>query len=79
MNAAEKTTVDVVLIIDCTLQMDSYLAKIQDQISSLFAELRSNFKNAKVRVSIVTYRDYELEEDNIDSLDFTDDVTSMEE
>jgi len=75
--AAAKTTVDVALIIDCTLQMGSYLDEIQKEISNLYDELRANLKNYKVRVGIVTYRDYDLEEGNIDSLDFTDDITSM--
>ena len=75
-NCPAQTKIDVVFVIDSTGSMGDEIRTVKDYIAQMvkFAPTQ----NYKLRVGVVTYRDYELEEKEylIRSKDLTDDIDS---
>lgn len=49
-------------IMDCTASMTPWIDAVKREIKSIIDKLRNQFSSIKIRVSIVAYRDYSVDE-----------------
>ena len=68
------SNVDVAFMMDATGSMGSYIEAVKNGINSIVSKIHKKFKNAKVRVAFVAYRDYGDGAKHFEILDFTESI-----
>ena len=76
-NLKNAQRVDLCFLIDCTRSMDKYITEVKDKIQLMVAEMRQRFKDLKLYISFVGYRDHCDGANRIVSLGFTDSISSF--
>ncbi len=71
---------EVMLVMDCTASMGPYMQEVRQQMGHILGTLRAmgKEKNLTVRVGVLGFRDYADEDDIVEYLDFTEDLTNVQ-
>ncbi len=71
-------SLDLVIVMDCTASMDSWIHAAKEQVHSIIAQVQSRFgQKATIRVGFVAYRDYDVPKIRISSKALTENLAEV--